>query len=210
MSRGRPVEAETRARIIAALGEPNASRNAIAREFGVAGSTVTAIAREIGHEFERKDTELATAIRTVELQNMRADLAKAFALEAWRALEDMHAPAVMVQFEGSQQATQYGDARAATFHEHILDEPTFSDKRNLMTIAGIAVSKVAELTRAADASGSDDVVSHLEELADSLRTAAVALRNVPASDPTVEPENVSREALIAELEASGATDSDSP
>ena len=198
---GSPVSEETRARAIELMQAGELGRNAIAREVGVSAGTVSNIARDIGHEFDRSQSELAVAIQTVNLAKIRGDLAQAFALEAWRAIEDMHAPALMVQWASATEHQTGG------WQEHVLPEPTISDRRNLMTVAGIAVTKIAELTKANDAGGSQEAAAYLDRLQDSLGLAAAALRERDASsadvdsDPTVEPRNVSREAMLAEFEA---------
>lgn len=195
MARGVPVNAETRARAVELMRAGDMSRNAIARELNLSGGSVSAIAREIGHEFDRASTELAMAARSIDLAKERQELAAMFALEARRSLEDMHAPALMVQFSAGSEHHE------PEFHEHVLPEPSFSDKRNLMTIAGIAVTKIAELTKASAAAGSEEGISFIESLADSLTAAAHHLRADPSTDPTAEPVRMSREEMIAELEA---------
>lgn len=201
------------------MGE-NMSRNAIARELEISGGTVSRIAEEAGHSFDRSQTELALRIRQVDIAAMRADLAKAMLDEAWRSLEDMHSPAVMIQFETGHPEDVFNEDgirtntvyRPGEFREHVLDEPTFSDKRNLMTIAGIAVSKAAELTRSVEGAGTVEAISFIDGLGDLLRTVRdiVAGDSDPASDPTIEPAPTSREAMIAELEADSAADPDTP
>lgn len=222
--RGLPVSDETRAQAIELMRAGELGRNAIARETGLSTASVTNIAQEIGHTFDRSKSELAVAARTVDLAKMRVELAHAFALEAWQSMEDMHSPALLVQFEAGRNVNEYEDGKLVRtrtkpgkFRSTVLPEPSFSDKRNLMTIAGIAVTKIAELTKSTAAEGSADAVSYLDNLGAALSVASEALRSRDAeSDPTVEPENQSRESFLEELEAeaqqsaetdpSGATD----
>lgn len=184
----KPVETETRTRVVELMAEGKLGRNAIAREVGLAGSTITMIAQEIGHEFDRSQSELARRIRTIDIADMRAKLAKASLDEAWRTLEDMRSPATMVHFEAGGQYTdedgkiQY---KRGSFREHVLDEPTYSDKRNLATVYGIMITKSAELTRQVDGANVSDGSSVLDGLRIALQGAANALADV---DPTVIPD----------------------
>lgn len=214
----RPVNAETRARAVA-LMEQGKTRNAIARELEISGGTVSRIAEDVGHKFDRYQTEVALAAITIDLAKDRGVLAKMMLAEAMRSLEDMHNPAVMVQFENGHLTEEFNEdgilmRRTHTpgvFREHVLDEPTFSDKRNLMTIAGIAVTKVAELTRQTDAAGSTEAVSFVDGLIALLQKATdtPVFADDASTDPTVESPQTTREALLAELEAESADDTPS-
>lgn len=230
---GQPVDPETRARVVALMGEGVLGRNAIARETGVSGWTVTMIAQEIGHTFDRRNTELAVAARTVDLAKERQELAAMLMVEVRQSLEDMRAPATMVQFEGGHQLTESegeGDERVTRtrwvpgeWREHVIPEPTFSDKRNLMTIVGIGITKIAELTKATEAAGSETAVSYLDNLTASLEVARAAIMReaaargasaaedapvVDETDPTVVPTGISREELLAEYEQQVAAETD--
>lgn len=220
MSGGRrPVDSSTRARVLELFEAGDLGRNEIAREVGLAAATISGIAREVGHEFDRSKSRVAIQARAVDIADMRSMLAKASLLEAFQALEDMHAPAIMVQFEAGHQTTRYDDDgkpvktenTVGSFREHILDEPTFSDKRNLATIYGIMISKAAELTKTTAAAGSAESISYLETLAEGLKLVAKHMSNDPSEDPTVVPTATSREELIAQLEADALeSDPDDP
>ena len=195
MPKGIPVNEETRARAVALMREGKLSRNAIARELDLSGGSVSAIAKDIGHEFDRSKTEIALAARTIDLAVERQEIAKMIAVEVRRSLEDMRAPALMVQFSAGSEHHE------PEFHEHVLPEPSFADKRNLMTIVGIGVTKIAELTKATATEGSAEAISYLDTLVAGLSVARDALSGMgPETDPTIEPANQSREDLIAQLE----------
>jgi hypothetical protein len=169
--RGRPTEPETLARVEALVKAGDLGRNAIARECGVSGAVVSAVAADLGIVFDWAKTEAATAARLVQAAEIRENLANLFLLEAHRALQDLHAPAVTFQFESGHEVTVEEDGKTTTryepgaFREHVLPEPTFSDKRNLMTIAGIAISKAAEVSRPQPGQGAEEGVAVLTRLA---------------------------------------------
>jgi hypothetical protein len=193
----RPIDAETRGRAIELMTreiEP-LGRNAIAKELGIAGSTVGSIARDIGHEFDWSVTEAAVAARRVQSSQIRENIANLMLLEAHRALQQLHEPAVMVHFEPGRSRTDYDEqgriqtvvTEPGEFREHILDEPTFSDQRNLMTIAGIAVTKAAEVSRPQPGQGAEQGASIIMQLFGELESVVGVLLE-SGVDPTVPPE----------------------
>ena len=116
-------------------------------------------------------------------------------LRALDAADAMDAPAEMYHY---QPATEHDDGG---WKSKTLDAPTFSDQRNLATIFGIMTSKAAELSRASSAAGDAGAISFVETLAAGMQAAAEAMKAAgddPATDPTIEPTNVSKESLLAE------------
>lgn len=206
---GRPVDPTTRARVVELFAEGK-GRNAIAREVRLSGATITKIASEEGHEFDRSQSELAVRLRTVDLAKMRVDLAHASLLKAWDVLEQLEAPAVIHQFEaGHQLTTHEGDKEVATWvpgdwRELVIDAPTFSDQRNLATMFGIFISKARELTNSNEAAGSAEAVSELDQLQMSLTAVRGAIAGMKDADPTVEPTHVTRESMLAEFDDASA------
>ena len=69
-----PISVDKRDAIIADFGTDR-PRNAIAREHGVSVSTVTKIANEVGHEFDRSVTKKATAASEIDHRAKLAVLA---------------------------------------------------------------------------------------------------------------------------------------
>lgn len=193
----KPITPETRSRIVELIEAGGMGRNAIAREAGVSGGMVTKIARQIGHEFDWKDIEVMVEARKIQTAEIRSALAQAALLEAVQTLGDMRAPALRVDFS---PATEHRDAE---YHEHVSDEPTFSDRRNLATIFGILVSRAADLSRATAAAGDDEVISYIDGLKDALNAVEARIQGSP--DPTEEPTMRSREQMLADLEADVAT-----
>lgn len=195
MAAGIPITPETHARAIELMQAGVLGRNAIARELGVSGAAITNIAQEIGHEFDWRMTELATRALRVSTAELRETLAKMALIKAMDAAEQMTAPHTMIQWQASTP-TQTGG-----WQEYVLDQPTPSDQRNYATIFGIMVTKAAELTRASSAAGDAGTISFVEDLANMLKRAAAAERGESAEqddDPTVPPEQVSRDDLLTE------------
>ncbi|MFJ9558287.1 hypothetical protein ACIRPH_31155 [Nocardiopsis sp. NPDC101807] len=65
MPRGHPVDPATRARIKDLHGQ-DLARNAIARELGISGYTVTKVCKEEGLSFDREATKAATEAKVVD------------------------------------------------------------------------------------------------------------------------------------------------
>lgn len=207
--RGRPVDLEIRARAEDLIRAGDLSRNAIAKELGVSGSTISGIAADIGVMFDRSKSELAVRLRGIDIADLKSKLALAALDEAWRSVEDMHAPAVRIEFEGGHQVTEYDAEGKITrtvyepgaFREHVTPEPTFSDKRNLATIYGIMISKAQELTKQQDAQNPVDSQSFIDGMQVALAAVGDRLAGDQGTDPEAEPTNTDREAMLAELEA---------
>ena len=136
-------------------------RNEVARQFGVSVGSVTKIAQEdVGREaFDRSATKNATAARVADSRARRAAIASRLLDEAVAAMDDMHKPALVYAFGG----------RDNEYNEHLLDRPSFSDRRNLMTIAAVAIDKHVVLERHDSAAGHDDAKSMLSGIAEGLR-----------------------------------------
>lgn len=188
MPQGVPIKEETRAEILRLIAEnadtpdePPHTRNAIARATGVSGATVGNVAQSVGYVFDWSVTEAATAARRVQADKIRENLASLFLLEAHRALTSLHEPAERIDFA---PGTEH---RKAKYSTRILPEPTISDQRNLMTIAGIAITKAAEVTRPQAGQGAEQGAAVLTDLARMLDNAAQALTD-SGVDPTAMPE----------------------
>lgn len=193
MPRGRPIEPETRAQIIA-LAREGIGRNEIARRLKVAGATVTAVTEPEGIVFDWSSTDLATRARRVQVGAMRTDLAHAALLRAGEMLESMSAPIELVHYQAKTEHDSGGWKRT------ILDGPTPSDMRNMATVFGILTSRAADLLRSTAGGGANaDVVSVLGGIGEALSAVAESMSD-PSSDPTAEPVVVDREGMIAELE----------
>lgn len=130
-----PLDPDKRAAIAQAIRDGN-GRNEIARFFEVSPGSVSNIAREEGltDAFDRTATERATEAARLDMAAWRASFAQRLAQRAeW--VED--------RFD-EQQPTVIGTKEGA---EIVWTDATSTDVRNLMTALGIAVDKIAVLTR---------------------------------------------------------------
>lgn len=187
----KPVNTETQARAVELMREGK-GRNAIARELKISAGAVSRIARDAGHMFDWSQTEIATRAAQIENASLRESLAKIALLRALDAADAMDAPVQLIHY---QAATEH---ETGGWKTKIIDEPTAGDKRNHATIFGIMVSKAQELTRASSAAGDAGAVSFLESMAHLLHKAAGDISEGEDGDPTVVPENVSKDDLLAE------------
>lgn len=189
--RGELVKPETRARAVELMGE-GLGRNAIARELSISGGSVTRIAQDVGHVFDWKMTEIAVRAAEISNNELRERLAQVTLIRALDALDAMDAPHKLVHYQPKTKRDPGG------WKSTVLDEPTPSDKRNYATIAGILITKNAELTRASSAAGDAGAISLVEGMAAGLQRLAERYRDDPDSDPTTPPAMDSRESLLAE------------
>jgi DNA-binding CsgD family transcriptional regulator len=107
------------------------NRNEIARDLEVSGSTVSKIARENDHAFDRTQTKNATEAARADNAALRASTSRRFLIKANELLDQMDAPHVAFNFGGKDN----------TFNSKELDKPPVSDLRNLMTAAAVAIDK---------------------------------------------------------------------
>lgn len=193
------VRAEIETRIHAGMG-----RNEIARELGIAGAYVTGVAQGMGHSWvAAAQNEAGRQTRLERIAAAKERLEEALFAEAEASLADMHAPAELHHY---QSATEFD---SGGWHSLTLPEPTFQDRRALMTVVGIAVQRATELGKASTAGDAtdtgrgviDSLADGLEGFADHLRKSGVNPTETPAedTDPTQ---------LLADLEASDRREDD--
>lgn len=105
----------------------------IARKHGVACSTVSKLARENGdsNSFDRTRVKIATEAARVDAAARRSAIATRLLDVAERLLDQTTQPHLVHYFGG----------RDNTYAEHLLDQPTTGDIRNLLVSAGIALDK---------------------------------------------------------------------
>lgn len=156
LGRGYPVDPETRSRVLN-LYRAGSSRNAIAREIGISGSTVSSIVVADGGTFDRTQTALAIEARRIDMAVERAEIARMLLVRGREALEAMDQP-----------ATVHNWSREGVFDEQVIDRPTFSDQRNLMTIAAIAVQRHADLVKVDAGRDAEQGRSMVTDLRDQL------------------------------------------
>jgi transposase-like protein len=159
-----PLDPAKRATIVDALqgpGDPNVSQ--IARDEGVAKSTVHKIAREEGVNLERTRTKNATAAAQADNRARRAGLSQRFLEKANEALDQMEGPFLAFNFGGKDN----------TYNQHELERPPTGDLRNLMVVAATAFDKhlAAELHDTGDPD-----TSEVAQLRDTMREVSDQLK----------------------------------
>ena len=175
----RPVTDEERDEMLADMRE-GMSRNAIARKFGRATGTVTDVAQEYGHQFDRSQTELARAARALDVKDAQERMAKMFLERGIEALEAM---------DGRYEITQWSPPSEFHSGEFVTTsvEPSPGDLRQYMTTAAIGMQRARELL----SSGVNDDQVAAKNLLTGLRDGLdqIIAGSVPAEDdPTRMPD----------------------
>ena len=150
-----PLDPDKRAAIVDAINA-GASRNAIAREHGVSGATVSKIAKDEGLDqaFDRSATKRATAAREADNAATRADLKAHLLEDAHRLRRQLWQPCEYLHFGGKDN--KLGRVK--------LEQPTFEQQRNIMTSVGIAVDKIEKLERLDAGGGLDEAQGLIRDL----------------------------------------------
>lgn len=168
----RPVDDQTRAAIQDAARDGTRSRNSIAREFKVAGETVTRICAEGGITFDRTQTEAAVRAHSIDLAEERALLAKEMIAEVREQLDLVNAPFLVWSFGGMD----------GEIHSHLLDSAPMSERNTVLRSAGIAFDKVTRIVEKSD-TGLEQAAGVLDQIADGFAEVAKRYR---AETPTDE------------------------
>lgn len=134
MAAGRPITDQERAEVRRLHGE-GLSRNAICRELERSPSTITKIAKELGLEFDRAQTAEATRIAQLDAKGRRAQLALDLLEDAERLRKQLWEPCTVYNFGGKDN----------DFNEARINEPSFRDKREIMSAIGLAVDRHTRL-----------------------------------------------------------------
>jgi hypothetical protein len=154
MPRGRPVDPDTRARVIQLIRD-GIPRNAIARECMIAPSSVTAIAQDEGLTFERATmTASAVAARQADMKLRRVELIEELTAKAGDHLARIDQPFLAFNFGGKDN----------TYEEHELDSAPTGDILNLHRAASLALKDARELIRDDDDQGVGEAESMLMNL----------------------------------------------
>ncbi|RBQ05165.1 helix-turn-helix domain-containing protein [Micromonospora sp. LHW51205] len=167
---GRPVTQADHDRV-RELHAEGLSRNAIAKEIGRSGKTVSEIAVKLGLTFDRTRTRAATEARRDDAKSRRAALALALLGDAERLRAQLWKPAHYVDHGGKEYDRV----------DWTLDEPAFADKLKLMQSVGIAVDRAVKLDQYDADPGIDAAKSMLGALAAGLGAAYDQLTQ-PATD----------------------------
>lgn len=153
-----PVAEADRQRIVELHAE-GLSRNAIAKQLGRSGRTVSRIAAELGLSFERGGTRTAAATeaRKADAATRRAAIEEKALASAEKLLDQMFDRALVYNFGGKEN----------DYNSTTLDEPPFADKRAIATSVQALMAtalKIAEHDRADVAtSGVDAWLQHMTD-----------------------------------------------
>lgn len=155
-----PLDPDKRAAIADAI-RAGGARNAIAREHGVSGSTVTGIAKAEGLDgaFDRASTKTATEARQADVAASQSRLKVRLLEEAHRTLTQLREPCELLHFGGKEN----------TLNRVELERPTFEQQRNIMITVGIAVDKIVALERLAAGGGVEEAAGLIRDLVESIR-----------------------------------------
>lgn len=154
---GAPITETTR-RHIKDLHAAGKSCNAIAKEAGVAASTVSKICKQEGLSFDRTNTRAAVASHAIDAKARRAELKQLLLEDAHRLRAQLWQPARLVNFGGKDN----------TLAEITLDQPLFVDKKNILTAVGIAVDRVEKLEKLDNDGGVQDAESMIQKLIEGI------------------------------------------
>lgn len=168
----RPVDDQTRALIQEAARDGKRSRNSIAREFKVAGETVTRICAEADLTFDRTKTEAAVRAHKIDLAEDRILLAKMMVAEVHEQMDILNAPYMVWSFGGMD----------GEIHSHLLDSAPIMERNTALRSAGIAFDKATRVVERENG-GLDQAVGVLDTIADGLKAAADLYRSETPSDP---------------------------
>ncbi len=143
----RPVTQRNKDQVLALHAE-GLSRNEIARRIHRSGRTVSRIADELGLTFERGE---ATEARKADARSKRAVLATALLDDAERLRQQLFTARTVYSFGGWDN----------TFERALINEPSFRDKREIMSAVGIAIDRAIRLDEYDADSGIDAAKSRL-------------------------------------------------
>ncbi|QWT24951.1 helix-turn-helix domain-containing protein [Subtercola sp. PAMC28395] len=153
MTRGRPVSPELRARIISLI-EAGMTRNAVAREVGIAPSAVTRIAQDEELTFDRSMSAAAVAAAQSDAKAKRAELQLMLVAKAEDFIVSIDQPFLAFSFGGKDN----------TYEEHELDGPPTGDILNLMRSTSLALKEARDLRKDDDDEGVGEAESLLMNL----------------------------------------------
>jgi transposase-like protein len=152
-----PINDELKQQIVD-LAKTGLARNEIARQMGVAPSSVSKFCKAAGVGFDRTATAKATSAKQVDNKARRAELTERLLREAKGFLDDLHAPHVAYSFGG----------RDNTYAEHRFDKPPQDTRLKLMQSFNIAIGRHIDLDKVDSTEGVDNAKSLLTDLGRAL------------------------------------------
>lgn len=168
---GRPVTDETRQQV-RELHRQGLGRNEIARKLERSPRTISVLCDEMGLDFDRTATAVATEARKVDAKARRMALVDRFYAQAHRQLDRLDRDEHVVK------ETSFGKVLTFT-----IDEPTAQDVRSLMQAAASASTQAAKLEALDNDTGTDAAQSMLGKLASGLTAAYEAMNEGDGDAP---------------------------
>lgn len=147
---------------------PTAASQAIGANKG----TITRWAKNAGLRTNvTPNTQAATAAASAQAKQRRTELAMLLLEDAHKLRQQLWQPATVHAFGGKDN----------TYEEHELPEPTFVDKKNILSAVGVAVDRVVKLEQldATPGDGAQAAESVLDKLLDSFGQAYAAGKDAP-------------------------------
>lgn len=129
-----PLPDEDRLKILE-LHAAGVGRNEIAKRVSRGVATVTRVVHAAGGSFDRAATREAVEAAKTDAKLRRAQLALDLLDDAQRLREQLFEPAVVFNFGGKDN----------TYEERTVDEPTFTDKRNILQAVSTAANAAMKL-----------------------------------------------------------------
>lgn len=125
----KPITDEERHRV-RELHAAGLNRNAIAKELGRSGSTISKIAERLGLSFDRTAVKAATEARVADAKARRAQLMNELLDDAERLRSQLFAPTTIHSFGGKDH----------TYNSRSVDQPLFKDQRDIMQATNTAIT----------------------------------------------------------------------
>jgi len=154
MAQGRTFEGGQRARELFDAGK---SCNGIAKELGVAPSTISGWAKREGLSFARKQTAAAVHAHRIDRAAVRADIIDRMYLRSQKVLTRLEADKFTYRIPT--------DVGSVLVHD---DDPPAVDEKNLAAAIGIYLDKASRLELVDGNAGEDHAKSMLAELGEML------------------------------------------
>jgi len=151
------------------LFDEGMTRNAIARELGIAGSTVTRICHEAGRQFDREKATLSLRAAKVDIEEERLLLSKKMMVAAHDMIDALDGPHLVYNFGGKDN----------DYNEHLLDTAPVETRLSAMRAASLAFDKATRIIERTN-TGLDGAVGVLDTLAAGFAAAAQQYRNEEA------------------------------
>lgn len=165
----RPVTDETRAEV-RRLHAEGLGRNEIARQLERSPRTVSVLAQEMGLDFDRTHTAVATEARKLDARNRRLNLIERYHAQAEKILNRLD--------RSNHRVREVSFGKVVSYE---VEELPAQDVRNLMQAVATATTQAAKLEALDGDPAADAARSMLTNLADGIRRLAG-----PAEDDTGE------------------------